>query len=45
MALSRFASLAVLLTCAFVISACANTVRGAGQDVKSTVKAVEDTVE
>jgi predicted small secreted protein len=42
---NRIASLAVLLACALAVSACANTVRGAGKDIKSTVNAVEDTVQ
>lgn len=42
---SRIVSLAVLLVCAIAVSACANTVRGAGKDIKGTVNAVEDTVE
>lgn len=34
----------VILTCALALTACANTVRGVGKDVKSTANAVEDTV-
>lgn len=34
----------VILTCALALSACANTVRGVGRDVKSTANAVDDTV-
>ena len=41
---TRIASLAVLLACALAASACANTIRGAGKDIKSTVNAVADTV-
>ena len=43
MKLSRLAPI-VAVACALALSACANTVRGAGKDVKSTVNAVEDTV-
>ena len=45
MKLPRFAPLAAILACALMASACANTGRGAGQDVKNTAQAVEDTVE
>ena len=41
--MSRLAPVAVLI-CVLALSACANTVRGVGQDVKSTANAVEDTV-
>ncbi|RWH81938.1 MAG: entericidin A/B family lipoprotein [Mesorhizobium sp.] len=34
-----------ILACALALSACANTIRGVGRDVKSTANAVEDTVE
>jgi predicted small secreted protein len=44
MKLSRFASLAAVLVCALSISACANTIRGVGKDVKSTARAVEQAV-
>jgi predicted small secreted protein len=44
MKLSRFASLAVILACALAVSACANTIRGVGKDVKSTARAVEQAV-
>ncbi|MGB3900425.1 MAG: hypothetical protein WA973_17955 [Mesorhizobium sp.] len=40
---SRFAPIAVL-ACALALVACANTIRGAGKDIKSTAHAVEDTV-
>jgi predicted small secreted protein len=40
---SRFAPIAVL-ACALALAACANTVRGAGKDIKNTANAVEDTV-
>jgi len=43
MKLSRLTPL-VLIISAFTLVACANTVRGVGRDVKSTAKAVEDTV-
>ncbi|QND68423.1 EncA/B family entericidin [Mesorhizobium loti] len=33
-----------ILACALALSACANTVRGVGRDVKSTANAVDDTV-
>jgi predicted small secreted protein len=33
-----------LIISALALAACANTVRGVGRDVKSTAKAVEDTV-
>ena len=42
---SRILLLASFLACAIAVSACANTVRGVGQDVKSTVKAVEQETE
>ena len=41
MKLSRLASLAAILACAFAVSACANTVRGVKKDVTSTAKAIE----
>ena len=44
MKLSKLAPLAVLL-CALAVTACANTVRGVGKDVNSTVDAVEDSVD
>lgn len=44
MKLVRLAPIAVL-ACAMLAAACANTVRGVGQDVKETANAVEDTVE
>ncbi|MBZ9811206.1 entericidin A/B family lipoprotein [Mesorhizobium sp. CA13] len=34
----------IILACAIALSACANTVRGVGRDVKSTANAVDDTV-
>ncbi len=40
----RLAPLALIIS-ALVLSSCANTVRGVGKDVKSTVNAVEDTVD
>lgn len=40
---SRFVPI-VAIACMFALSACANTVRGAGKDVNNTVDAVEDTV-
>jgi len=42
---SRIASLALLLALTLSVAACANTVRGAGQDIKGTVKAVEQTAQ
>lgn len=42
---SRILPLAALFACMILASACANTVRGAGQDIKNTAEAVEDTVE
>ncbi|WP_348630088.1 entericidin, partial [Mesorhizobium sp. M7A.F.Ca.US.001.02.1.1] len=43
MKLLRITPIAIL-ACALALAACANTVRGVGRDVKSTAKAVEDTV-
>jgi predicted small secreted protein len=43
MKLLRITPIAIL-ACALALTACANTVRGVGRDVKSTAKAVEDTV-
>jgi predicted small secreted protein len=45
MRMSSIVLLASLLACAVAVSGCANTVRGVGQDVKSTVKAVEQETE
>jgi predicted small secreted protein len=45
MKLSRLASIAAALACVMAVSACANTVRGVGKDVKQTANAVEDAVE
>ncbi|MBA3448494.1 MAG: EncA/B family entericidin [Pseudaminobacter sp.] len=45
MKLPRIAPIAAILACALMVSACANTVRGVGADVKNTADAVEDTVE
>ena len=45
MKLSRLAPMVMLLACAIGLSACANTVRGAGKDVKATANAVKDTVQ
>ncbi|MBX3568582.1 MAG: EncA/B family entericidin [Rhizobiaceae bacterium] len=42
---SRLAPLAALLACAIIASGCANTVRGAGKDIKATANAVKDSVE
>jgi predicted small secreted protein len=39
MKLSRLASFAAILLCALALSACANTIRGAGKDVTDTVDA------
>lgn len=44
MKLSRLAPVALIIS-ALLVTACANTVRGVGRDVKGTVKAVEDTVD
>jgi predicted small secreted protein len=44
MKLSKFTSVAALLACALIVSACANTVRGVGRDVNQTADAVEDSV-
>ena len=33
-----------ILACALALTACANTVRGVGRDLKSTAKAIDDTV-
>jgi len=44
MKLSRLAPALVIIS-ALAITACANTVRGVGRDVKQTAQAVEDTVE
>ena len=41
MATIRIPALLVLLA-AFALGACANTVRGVGQDVRQTAQAVED---
>jgi predicted small secreted protein len=43
MKLLRIAPIAIL-ACALALSACANTVRGVGKDLKSTANAVDDTV-
>jgi predicted small secreted protein len=45
MKLSKFTSVAVILACALVVSACANTVRGVGRDINATAEAVEDSVD
>lgn len=37
-------SVALALTAALVLAACANTVRGVGQDVKQTGQAIKDVV-
>lgn len=44
MKLSRLAPVAILIA-ALAVTACANTVRGVGRDVKATADAVEDTVD
>ncbi|MCO5065540.1 MAG: entericidin A/B family lipoprotein [Rhizobiaceae bacterium] len=44
MTLSRLAPVAIL-SLALLASACANTVRGVGKDVKQTGQAVEDTLD
>lgn len=44
MKVSRLVPLAIIIG-ALTLASCANTVRGVGQDVKSTANAVEDTVE
>lgn len=43
MKLSRFVPIAAI-ACVLALSACANTVRGVGKDVKGTANAVEETV-
>ena len=40
MKISRLASFATILICAFAIAGCANTVRGVKGDVKNTANAV-----
>ena len=45
MKLSNLAPIAAILACALMVSACANTVRGVGADVRNTADAVEDQVE
>ena len=37
MTFSRITAIVTILVCAFAVSACANTIRGAGKDVTSTV--------
>ena len=44
MKLPRFASLAAILACALIVSACANTIRGVGRDASNTVNATESAV-
>lgn len=39
----RYAS-ALILASALLLSACANTIRGVGRDVKQSAQAVEDSV-
>jgi predicted small secreted protein len=43
MKLLRIAPMAILAF-ALALTACANTIRGVGKDVKSTARAVKDTV-
>jgi predicted small secreted protein len=43
MKLLRITPIAIL-ACVLALTACANTVRGVGKDVKSTARAVKDTV-
>ncbi|MEI9415208.1 entericidin A/B family lipoprotein [Mesorhizobium sp. B2-5-4] len=43
MKLLRIAPIAILAS-VLALTACANTVRGVGKDVKSTARAVKDTV-
>jgi predicted small secreted protein len=43
MKLLRLAPIAIL-ACVLALSACANTIRGIGKDLKSTANAVDDTV-
>lgn len=45
MKFNRYASVAAVLACALFVSACANTIRGVGQDAKDSAKAVESVVE
>lgn len=44
MKLLRIAPIAALLACAIIAAGCANTVRGAGRDIKNTADAVDDSV-
>lgn len=41
MKLSRIAPVAAVLACALMASACANTIRGVGQDAANTVDATQ----
>ncbi len=41
MKLSRFAPVAAVLAAALMVSACANTIRGAGADAANTVNATK----
>jgi len=45
MKLTRIAPIAALLACALIAAGCANTVRGAGKDIKDTANAIEDSVD
>lgn len=42
MTISRLAPIAFVLAAALGLSACANTIRGAGQDTANTVRAVDN---
>jgi entericidin B len=41
---TRFAAIAIVIACALGVSACANTIRGAGKDASNTVDATESAV-
>jgi entericidin B len=41
MQLFRLAPVAALLACALMVTACANTIRGVGQDTANTVNATQ----
>jgi predicted small secreted protein len=40
----RLAPIAVILACALLAAACANTIRGVGRDASNTVNATEQAV-
>ncbi len=45
MKLIRLMPVIAILASTLLVTACANTVRGVGKDVKGTAQAVQDTVE